>query len=754
MTTHQAYFIKGLLPFLLALTIFACTESTNTTGNEMEKRIEQLLKQMTIEEKMGQLSQIEPSFPDNEEKVKEAVREGRYGSFLNISGVEKINELQRIAVVESRLKIPLLIGRDVIHGYRTIFPIPLAMASSWNPELVREAYRISSIEAASQGIRWTFAPMIDITWDPRWGRIAEGCGEDPILASAMAEAMVKGIQGENLTDQTAVAACAKHFVGYGFAEGGRDYSTTYIPEPLLRDVVLKPFKAAKEAGALTFMSAFNDLNGVPTSGNQFTLRKILRDEWHFDGMVVSDWGSIEEMINHGFCSDRKEAALKGLRAGVDMEMSGSTYYENIQRLLEEGKLQQKLIDDAVRNILRVKMKLGLFDHPYVDPKLEQQILSPEFLAHARKVARQSAVLLKNCNKTLPIQSATGSVAVIGPLADSPRDQLGTWVFDGKAENAITPLAAIRETIGSDRVHFAQGLRYSRDKGHDGFANAIAAARQSDVTLFFAGEEWILSGEGQSRGEIDLPGAQQELIEALTQTGKPLVVVVMAGRPLAIGQTVELADAVLYAWHGGTMAGPAIADLLFGKECPSGKLPVTFVKGSGQIPFYHYHKNSGRPATSGSWTPIDSISVENPQSSLGYKSFHLDYGYTPLFPFGYGLSYTTFEYHNLWLSSDGLTNGGSLTVKASVTNSGDRDADEVVQLYIRDRFGSVTRPVKELKGFKRIALKARETAEVSFVLTPGDLEFFDGQKMITEPGDFDVWIGPNSSTGIPGEFKFY
>lgn len=747
--------IKHLTVFILAagmLVLNSC-RNDNTTGDEVEKKVNELLGKMTLDEKIGQMSQLDLGSFGGAENIKKAVRDGRCGSLLNYLGTAEVNEIQRIAVEESRLGIPLIIGRDVIHGYRTVFPIPLAMAASWNPEIVREAFRISAIEASSDGIRWTFAPMIDITWDPRWGRIAEGCGEDPFLASAMARAMVEGIQGDSLNDPTALAACPKHYVGYGFAEAGRDYNTTYISEPVLRNVVLKPFKAAKDAGAQTFMSAFNDLNGTPTSGNEFTLRQILRDEWGFDGFVVSDWASVTEMIFHGFAEDEKDAATKAINAGVDMEMATTSYFDNISKLLEENKISEARIDEAVRNILRVKFRLGLFDNPYADPEASKKILDPAFLDHARTVARQSTVLLKNENKTLPLSADIKSVAVIGPLADAPRDQLGTWCFDGRPENSVTPLKAVRDVVGDRKVNYVNGLRYSRDINKDQFREAINAARRSDAVLFFAGEEWILSGEGQSRGEINLPGAQSELINALAETGTPLIVVVMAGRPLAIGRELEASDALLYAWHGGTMAGPALADLIFGKESPSGKLPVTFVKGSGQIPFYYYRNNTGRPASPQSWTPIDKIPVENPQSSLGYRSFHLDYGYTPLLPFGFGLSYTTFEYSDITLSSDRLSAGGSLTVKAVITNTGAMDADEIVQLYVRDRVGSITRPVKEMKGFKRLHIRKGEKAEVEFTIHPEDLAFFNGTVTATEPGSFDVWVGPDSDRGLHGEFRF-
>lgn len=746
---------KSLLPvFLVTASLFVTScQAERKDKDDSDVRAEQMLSKMTLEEKIGQMSQLDVGYFNTPEQLKQAIRDGRCGSLLNFFGVKEVNEIQRIAVEESRLGIPLILGRDVIHGYRTVFPIPLGMAASWNPDDVRKAFRISAIEASSQGIKWTFAPMLDITWDPRWGRIAEGCGEDPLLASAMAKAMVEGAQGDSLTDPTSIAACAKHYVGYGFAEAGRDYNTTYISEPVLRNVVLKPFKAAKDAGAQTFMSAFNDLNGVPTSGNEFTLKKILREEWGFDGFVVSDWGSVTEMVNHGFAKDDEEAADKAINAGVDMEMASTSYHDYIKKLLDEKKITQAEIDNAVRNILRVKYRLGLFENPYVNPDAESVILSPEFLDHARKVARESAVLLKNEATTLPLSTSIRSVAVIGPLADAPRDQLGTWCFDGREENSVTPLKAIRELLGDARVNYVAGLTYSRDKNKSNFQAALSAARKSDAVIFFGGEEWILSGEGQSRGEINLPGAQSELISALSQTGKPLILVVMAGRPLAIGEEMNESDALLYAWHGGTMAGPALADLIFGKESPSGKLPVTFVKGSGQIPFYYYRKNTGRPASDAAWTPIDKIPVKNPQSSLGYRSFHLDYGFKPLLPFGYGLSYTTFGYSDLKLSSQVMSSGTSITVTATVANTGNWDADEIVQLYVRDRVGSITRPIKELKGFRRIHLNKGDSAVVEFVLKPEDLAFFNGKETLTEPGEFDVWVGPNSDEGLHSDFIY-
>ncbi len=735
----------------LSIISYSC-KTGDHVGDEADARAAAMLARMTLDEKIGQMSQLFDGYFGDQEQFKQAIRDGRFGSLLNFYGADKVNEAQRIAVEESRLGIPLLIGRDVIHGYRTIFPIPLGMAASWNPEAVKEAFRISAIEASSQGINWSFAPMIDITWDPRWGRIAEGCGEDPYLASTLAYAMVQGLQGDSLTDPTSVAACAKHFAGYGFAEAGRDYATTYISEPVLRNVVLKPFKAAKDAGALTFMAGFTDLNGVPTSANEFLLKQILRDEWGFNGLVISDWASVPQLVTQGYAFDAKDAAAKGIIAGVDMEMATTTYFENIKALLDEKKITMAQVDNAVRNILTVKYKMGLFENPYVDPEAEKKILDPSFLEHSRKVARQSTVMLKNERGTLPLSAdKIGSVAVIGPLADAPRDQMGTWCFDGLPENSVTPLKAIRDMLGEKRVNYVPGLKYSRDKNKDQFSAALAAARRSDAILLFIGEEWILSGEGQSRGRIDLPGAQSELLTALAATGKPLVVIVMAGRPLGIGDELNESDALLYAWHGGTMAGPALADLIFGKESPSGKLPVTFVKGEGQIPFYYYMTSTGRPSSEMTYTPMDKIPVENPQSSLGYESYHLDYGFTPLLPFGYGLSYTTFTYSDLSLSDTAMSTTGSIAVKARITNSGIMDADEIVQLYIRDRVGSIIRPKKELKGYKRLNIKKGETAEVEFILTAADLAFFNGRETLTEPGEFDVWIGPNSDEGLHAGF---
>ena len=741
--------IRALILIVGVWLVTGCTTTLTDNPDPVEQKINSLLSEMTLDEKIGQMQQANDGFFGDEEDTKQAIREGKVGSFLNIAGAERVTELQRVALEESKHGIPLLFGRDVIHGYRTIFPIPLGMASSWEPELAEKAMRISAIEASSMGINWTFAPMMDVTWDPRWGRIAESCGEDPLLTSEFAVAMIKGFQGD-LGDPTAVAACAKHFVGYGMSEAGRDYNTTYIPEPLLRNVHLRPFKAAAEAGVLTFMSAFNDLNGVPTSGNKFTLKQILRNEWNYKGMVVSDWGSIEEMINHGFAADKKQAAEIAANSGVDMEMATTCYADNLKKLVEEGVITEDIIDTHVGNILRVKIKLGLFKKPYDNHISTDTILAPSHLAVSREAARKSMVLLKNDNNTLPISKNIHSLAVIGPLADAPRDQLGTWIFDGQGEDSTTPKQAFSTILGS-RMNFVSGLEYSRDKSTKGFAEAVAAAKRSDAVLFFAGEESILSGEANARGIIDLPGVQTELITELRKTGKPLILVVMTGRPLGIGAEMDMADAVLYAWHPGTMAGPAVADLIFGDYSPSGKLPVTFVKGAGQIPFYYYRKNTGRPATKDDVTYIDDIPRNSKQLSLGFKSMHIDYGITPLLPFGFGLSYTEFKYENLRLSSNEISTDGAITVSADIKNVGNYETEEIVQFYVHDKVGSITRPIKELKGFEKINIKPGDVKTVNFELKAEDLQFFNGDDYVIESGDFEVWIGPNSDEGLKGTF---
>lgn len=715
---------------------------------DLEKRIDALLAKMTLDEKLGQMSQATSLQSPLSEQNKADIRQGRWGSFLNAAGPTERAEAQRIALKESRLGIPLIFGRDVIHGYRTVLPIPLGQAASWDPELVQAGARVAGREAAAEGIHWTFAPMLDITRDPRWGRIAETLGEDPLVTSRLGAAMVRGFQGGKLDAPDSIAACAKHYVGYGAAEGGRDYNTTWIPEIQLREVFLRPFDAARQAGVATFMSAFNNLNGVPTSGNEFTLRQVLRKEWKFDGFVVSDWNSITEMIPHGYAADEKDAAFKGVRAGVDMEMVSTSYHDNLKALVTAGKLDQKLIDDAVRNILRVKLRMGLFEKGV--PVAMPAPASPDSdaLAVAKKLATESLVLLKNQNATLPLAKTIGKLAVIGPLADSPVDQMGAWVMDGQAAEVRTPLAVLRERLGDSRVVWAQGLKTSRDTSHDGFAQAVDAARGADAVLLFLGEEMILSGEAHSRAYLNLPGAQEALAGEIAQTGKPVVVVILAGRPLTFEGVAAKAGAVLYAWHPGTMGGPAIADVLFGDVVPSGKLTVTFPRTVGQVPIYYAHLNTGRP-------PSESelgIPAGTPVDPKGFTSKYLDVDFTPEYPFGFGLSYTNFEYTNLAVSAPQLRVGGKIEISAEVTNTGTRDADEIVQLYIHAPAGSVARPVRELKNFRRIHLKAGEKQRVAFSLTTGDIAAYNASlHLATEAGKYQVWIAPDSVRGAGGEF---
>ncbi len=709
-----------------------------------DDRVQSLLSRMTLREKIGQLIQHnihqQPS-----EVQRDLVKQGMIGSFLNAIGAQR-NELQRIAVEQTRLGIPLIFGRDVIHGFRTIFPIPIAQASSFNPELVRQTARAAGGEAASQGVDWTFAPMVDITRDPRWGRIAECCGEDPYLAGKLGAAMVRGFQGDDLTAQDSVAACAKHFVGYGATEAGKDYNTTYIPEQLLRELYLPPFKACIEAGAATLMSAFNDLNGVPASGNAHTLRRILRDEWGFSGFVVSDWASLWEMISHGYCETNRDAARAGLRAGVDMEMASNTYVEHLESLVQSGEISEQQIDECVRNVLRVKFACGLFEQPYRELD-DTKLLAHEHLELAQRAAIESTVLLKNAGARLPLKRSA-RVAVVGALADSGIDQLGCWAFDGRAADAVTPLAALRSLLGPDNVVYARGLEKPRSTSQAEFDEAVRAARSAEVCVAFVGEDMALSGEARCRAFLDLPGAQRELVDALAATGTPLVLVVMSGRPLTMGASIAKADAVLWAWHGGTMAGPAIAELLFGIATPSGKLPVSIPRTVGQIPVYYGKKNTGRPPKSNE----SGIPLGSPLDPKDFCSMHMDVEQSPEFPFGFGLSYASFEYRALELSSPELRATDSLCVSVEIENTGSVKAIEVAQLYLRDLVASITRPIRELKGFERVELAPGEKRRVEFTLTPDDLAFVGPElKRIVEPGKFQLWVGGSSLATLTASF---
>lgn len=717
----------------------------------VEQRVESLLSQMTLQEKIGQLNQL--SIGGFNHGTAGQVRAGMVGSVLNEVNPKVLNRYQKIAVEESRLGIPIIISRDVIHGFKTMFPIPLGLAATFDPELVQQGARVAAVEATASGIRWTFSPMLDIARDPRWGRIAEGSGEDTYLDAQMGVAMVKGYQGETI-DQTSMAACVKHFVAYGAAEGGRDYNSTGVTERTLRNVYLPPFEACVKAGAMTLMTSFNDNDGVPSTGNGFLVNDVLRGEWGFDGFVVSDWASIYEMVNHGFAEDNKNAGELAINAGVDMDMMSYAYISHLEELVNEGKVSVETIDNAVRNILRIKFRLGLFENPYVDEsKTETAFYLPESLDAARKSAVESAVLLTN-NGILPLDRAkVKTVLVTGPMADAPHDQLGTWTFDGDPAHTVTPLKAIRELYGNDvQVIYEPGLTFTREFDKGGIAKAVKAAKKADVILAFMGEEAIMSGEAHCLTDITLKGDQRAMIEALKATGKPLVLNIMAGRPLELDFEMANSDAILYSFHPGTMGGPAIAQLIFGDETPSGKTPITFPKNVGQIPVYYNHNMTGRPYN-GTETMLYDIPLRAGQTSLGNTSYWLDTTFEPEFPFGYGLTYTTFEYGATSVAETELGVDDVLKVKATLKNTGKKEATEVVQLYVRDLVGSVTRPVRELKGFRRVTLAPGQKTEVVFELPVQDLAFY-GRDMVrkVEPGKFQVWIAGDSASGTLAEFE--
>lgn len=745
--------IIGMNRFILNLIFFAgLILSLASCRNEgIDSRVESLLSEMTLQEKIGQLNQL--SVTGYNDDMAGQIRAGSVGSILNEVNPEVINAYQK-AAMESRLGIPLLVSRDVIHGFHTIFPIPLGLAATFDPDLVKSGARIAAEEATANGIRWTFSPMLDISRDPRWGRIAEGSGEDPYLDAVMGVAMVEGYQGDRI-DTTSMAACIKHFVAYGAAEGGRDYNSTGVTERTLRNVYLPAFEACVKAGAMTLMTSFNDNDGVPSTANGFLLKDVLRDEWGFDGMVVTDWASAAEMISHGFAQDNKDAARLSINAGVDMDMMSYAFIANLEQLVNEGKVSLKRIDDAVRNILKLKYRLGLFEHPYVDvEKASSASYTAKALESARKSAVESTVLLANSG-VLPLSAdKVRTVLVTGPMADAPHDQLGTWTFDGDASHTVTPLAALRAMYG-DKVKFIYepGLDYCRDFDDSGsIAKVAKAARKADVVLAFLGEEAIMSGEAHCLSDITLKGDQRKLLKAIHDTGKPVILNIMAGRPLELDFELRHSDAILYSFHPGTMGGTALAQLIFGDEIPSGKLPVTFPKSVGQVPIYYSHNNTGRPFR-GTETMLYDIPQRAGQTSLGNTSYWLDAGFEPEFPFGYGLSYTDFSYSDLAVDKEEYSLSDSVKVSVSLTNTGSRDAVEVAQLYVRDLVGSVTRPVKELKGFRRVSVKAGETVEVLFTLPVSELAFYGlDMKRKVEPGDFLLWVSGDSASGTPVPFK--
>ncbi|MFZ5726896.1 MAG: beta-glucosidase BglX [Pseudomonadota bacterium] len=717
----------------------------------MDRFIADLMAKMTLDEKIGQLTLLtsnwESTGPTMRDSYKEDIRAGRVGAIFNAYTARYTRELQALAVEGTRLKIPLLFGYDVIHGHRTIFPISLGEAASWDLPAIEKAARISAIEASAEGIHWTFSPMVDIARDPRWGRISEGAGEDVYLGSQIAKARVRGYQGSDLSRPDTILATAKHFAAYGAAQAGRDYHTVDISERTMRDVYLPPFKAAAEAGAATFMTAFNEYDGVPASGSRYLLTNVLRKQWGFRGFVVTDYTSINEMVPHGYARDLKQAGEQALNAGVDMDMQGAVFMENLGRSVAEGKVDTARIDAAVRAILEMKYRLGLFDDPYryADAAREKAtIYKPEFLEAARDVARKSIVLLKNKDDVLPLAATAKSIAVIGPLANSKEDMIGSWSAAGdRRTRPVTLLEGLRAGAPTGTtIAYAKGASYHFDDAGktDGFAEALTLAARSDVIIAAMGEHWNMTGEAASRTSLDLPGNQQALLEELEKTGKPIILVLMSGRPNSIEWADGHVDAIVQAWYPGTMGGHAVADVLYGRYNPSGKLPVTFPRNVGQVPIHYDMKNTGRP-------------IELGAPGAKYVSRYLNTPNTPLYPFGYGLSYTSFTYSPVTLDKAKIRPGEPLTASVTVTNSGARDGEEVVQLYVRDLVGSVTRPVKELKGFQKISLKKGEKRTVRFTLTDADLAFTrQDMSWGSEPGAFRLWIGPSSAEGSEASFE--
>ena len=737
--------MKKLVPLLLvALLSSQCSQKEQSSPSS--GRIDQLISQMTLEEKAGQLNVIVgdlfntgPTVNTSESpKFDKGIREGRITGLFNVHGAAYTARLQKIATEESRLKIPLLFGADVIHGFETVTPQPLAEAASWDMKAIQASARVAAEECSAVGITWTFAPMVDISRDPRWGRASEGAGEDPFLGSRIAEARVKGFQGDELSDPTTIAACVKHFAAYGAPLAGRDYTEVDMSERQLREVYLPPYEAAVKAGAASIMTSFNTLNGIPATGNKFLLQQVLRQEWGFKGMVVSDWASIGEMLPHGFVADSVQAAKVAIEAGCDMDMMSDIYIKNLPELVRSGRVSEAVVDDAVRRVLQLKMDLGLFDDPYrySNPEREKSdVRSEKHLAAALDIAHKSIVLLKNENNRLPLAKDIKRLAVIGPLGDNKADMNGSWSFFGRAEDPASILESIRQKVGaSAKVSFAPGCNLY-DDSKEKFAAAKTLASQSDVIIMVVGESAVMNGEGASRSKIGLPGIQEDLVKAIYETGKPIIVVLVNARPLAIEWVDQHVSAIVESWTLGTTAGTAVADVLFGDFNPSGKLPSTFPRSEGQIPIYYSHQNGARTYQG---------DYKEPLSNRIYQSKYRDVVNDPLYPFGFGLSYTQFEYATPALDKNTIGVNENITVTVQVKNIGTRPGDEVVQLYIRDWVGSVARPVKELKGFEKISLAAGESKEVKFTLAPKDLSFYRADMSWgSEPGKFSVFVGGNS-----------
>jgi len=707
-----------------------------------DRLVDSLLAQMTLEEKLGQLAQYTGQWvrgrPEITAEHLALVRQGRVGSFLNVYGAAYTREVQRIAVEESRLGIPLLFAHDVIHGFRTVFPVPLAQAASWDAETVRRAARVAAAEAAAHGIHWTFAPMVDIARDPRWGRVVEGAGEDPFLGATMAAALVRGFQGDR-PDSLAMLATAKHFVAYGAAQAGRDYNSVDLSERTLREVYLPPFQAAVRAGAWSVMAGFNAIAGIPMHAHRRLLRDVLRREWGFGGILVSDYTAVMELQRHGVAGNEVEAGLLALTAGVDVDMVSGIFQQHLPALVRAGRVSEQLVNDAARRVLRAKAALGLFEDPYrySDPARERsQTLTEGHLAQARELAREAIVLLKNQDGVLPLRQDLGTIAVIGPLADDARSALGAWAAAGRPEDAVTILEGIRRAASPrTRVLYVKGAEV---EGTDtsGFAGAARAARSADAVVLAVGEREDMSGEAASRANLDLPGVQEQLARVVLAQGKPTTVLLANGRPLAIPWVAEHAPAILEVWYLGVQMGLAVADVLFGRYNPGGKLPITFPRGLGQVPIYYAHENTGRPPGEDKWT-----------------SKYLDVPVTPLYPFGHGLSYTTFAYQRLRVDRAVIGPRDTLTITVDVTNTGSRAGDEVTQLYVRDEIASVAQPVRVLRGFQRIHLAPRETRSVAFRLAAQDLAFWaPDQGWLVEPGWFTLYVGPSSAEGLETRFR--
>lgn len=736
----------------LIIGAISCTNSVEqTTWNSfsgdktIERKVDSVLRLMTLEEKIGQMTQFSANWtvtgPVMPENFQPYLEKGLVGSVFNAVTVEGIRSMQQIAVEKTRLGIPILFGYDVIHGYKTIFPMPMGEACSWNLELIKQTAQIAAEEAAADGLNWTFAPMVDISRDPRWGRVMEGAGEDPYLGSQIAKSRVEGFQGgtswQHLKEPHTVLACIKHFAAYGAAESGRDYNTAELSEHTLRNIYLPPYQAGKDAGAATFMASFNDVNGVPATASKWLMTDILRNEWDFRGFVVSDYTGINELVTHGVAQDDKHASELAANAGIDMDMTGATFINHLTGLVKEGKVAEKTIDNAVRRILEMKFLLGLFDDPYRyldENRSKATIKKPEFMEVARKAVAQSAVLLKNDANLLPIKKEIPKkIALIGAMMKDSINLNGEWQGRGDRNESVSLFKGLQEVYQNSAVQFlyAQGCTLTQSNAQS-IGEAVAAAKKSDMVVVALGEDFNWSGEAASLTDIRLHSAQRELLKALKQVGKPIVLVLFSGRPLDLSWEHENVDAILQAWFPGTQGGNGIADVLSGNYNPSGRLVMSFPRNVGQIPVYYNQKNTGRP-----------VNFDNPQGD--YRSKYEDAPITPLYPFGYGLSYTTFDIKNAKLDKTELPKDGSLTVTASVTNTGATDGEIVVQLYVRDLVGSVTRPVKELKGFRKIALKAGETQQVSFEVKASELAFYgqDMQKIIEE-GDYKLWVGQHSA----------